>query len=121
MLGIRVFFIRLSDEFALLHRFGRGFDCTPKFGDLTPFRNQALLLRGQLDLLLGLGSAFRLLIFGLGSTGPLRAGGFALLPLTATSVVCSVVRVAAHRFSSCATVHLQSDTCGPPQAIHLGR
>ena len=88
---------------------------------MAPVRTQALLLRGQLDLLLGLGSAFRLLIFGLGSTGPLRAGGFALLPLTATSVVCSVVGVAVSaRFSSCATVHLPYDTCAPLQATHLG-
>jgi len=85
MLGIRVFFIRLSDEFALLHRFGRGFDCTPKFGDLTPFRNQALLLRGQLDLLLGLGdSVFRPLTFGLGITSPLSAGSLVIFHLLQT-------------------------------------
>ena len=86
------YFCSLNDGFALLHLFGHLFDCT--FGNMAPLWIQALLLREQLDLLLGLGCAFKTPSSGLGSTCPLRAGDFALLPLTATSVVCSVVGVA---------------------------
>ena len=89
------YFSSLSDGLALLRLCECGFEYSTTFRDMVPSGPHGLLLRRELGRLFGLRlchvMAFRPLDLRTGSTGSLRVGGFASIPLTATMIVSSVV------------------------------
>ena len=91
------YFCNLSDGFAPSHLFRCGFDYFPTFGDMAPSGPHGLLLWRELGRLFGLrlhrGMAFRPLGLRTSSMSSFRVGGPTLLPLTATTIVSSVVGV----------------------------
>ena len=92
------YFSSLCDGLALLHLCGCGFDNSPTFRDKPPSGRHGLLLWRELgrlfDLRLRRRMAFRPLGLWTGSTSSLSVSGPALLPLTATAIVCIVVGIA---------------------------
>ena len=91
------YFCNLSDGPALLRLCGCGFDNSTTFRDIALSGPHGLLLRRELGWRLGLrlrrGGAFRPLGPRTGSTSSVRVCGPALLPLTATTIVSSVVGI----------------------------
>jgi hypothetical protein len=91
------YFSSLSDGLALLRFCGCGFDDSTSFTDMAPSGLHGLLLRRELGrpfvLRLRRGLTFRPLGLMTDSTSSLRVSGPALLPLTATAIVSSVVGI----------------------------
>ena len=88
----------LSNDLALLRPCGCGSDYSTTFRDMAPSGIHPLMFKRELGLLLGLrlrcGISLRPLGLWFGSMSSLRIGGSALLPLTATTIVSSMVRIA---------------------------
>ena len=87
----------LSNGLTLLRPCGCGCDYSTTFRDMAPSGPHGLLLRRELgrlfDLRLRRGMAFGPLGLWTGSMRSLRVTGPALLPVTATTIVCSVVGI----------------------------